>query len=114
MSHDEETGEALRDAAIEQVISGDEAPHRNHRVVIEKVIDDLIESAVEFTADTVNCLLDEDTRTLASPYLVPALFRVAAQAGRIRVVGYAISERPQRHGGIVRIWRGALANEEAA
>lgn len=108
------TGEDLRDEAIETVIAADEAPHRNHRQAIEKVIDDLIATGEEFTADSVTKALDEDTRTLASPYLVPALFRCAAQAGRIRVVGYAVSERPTRHKGIVRVWRGAQAIEEAA
>jgi hypothetical protein len=108
------TGEDLRDEAIETVLSADEAVHRGYRSTIEKVIDDLIETGEPFTADTVTARLDEDTRTLASPYLIPALFRVAAQAGRIKVVGYAVSERPQRHGGVLRIWRGVQAIEEAA
>lgn len=110
----EPTGEDLRDEAIETVIAADEAVHRNHRAAIEKVINDLIQQGAEFTADTVHAFLDEDTRTLASPYLIPALFRVASQEGRIEVIGYAISGRPSRHMGMLRVWRGTQANEEAA
>ncbi|MBM7860422.1 hypothetical protein [Lentzea nigeriaca] len=102
------------DEAIEAVVASDEAPHRGHRSVIQKVIDDLIATGEAFTADTVTAALDEDTRTLASPYLVPALFRRASQAGLIHVVGYAISNRPSRHQGVLRVWRGVLANEAAA
>lgn len=109
----EQTGEDLRDEAIETVIAADEAPHRGYKAAIEKVIGDLIEAGEPFTADTVNRALDDDTRTLASPYLVPGLFRAAAQAGRIKVVGYAVSERQKRHSGVLRIWL-ATGTEEAA
>lgn len=108
------TGENLRDEAIETVLAADEAVHRGYRAEVERVLADLIESCREFTADTINRALPDDVRDHASPYLTPAVLRVASQAGRIQVVGYAVSERPQRHGGILRIWRGVHVKEEAA
>jgi hypothetical protein len=109
----EETGEGLRDEGVQAVIAADEAPHRGYRAVIEKVLSDLIDAGEPFTADHVNRALDDETRTHASPYLVPALFRTAAQSGRIKVVGYAISERPRRHSGVLRVWMAADAEEAA-
>lgn len=110
----EPSGTELRDAAIERVLSADEAVHRCHRNEVERILADLIERGEEFTADTINRAIPDDVRDHASPYLTPAVLRVASQAGRIQVVGYAISERPTRHKGILRVWRGVQANEEAA
>lgn len=109
----ESTGEDLRDVAIETVIAADEAVHRGYRPAIEKALSELIDEGKPFTADTVNERLDEDVRTHASPMLVPALFRAAAQAGHIRAIGWAISTRPKRHKGVLRIWL-AADTEEAA
>lgn len=107
------TGKSLRDDGIEAVIAADEAVHRGYRSTIEKVIDTLIHAGEPFTADHVHRLLDDDTRDHASPMLIPAMFKIASQEGRIRATGWAISERPKRHGGVLRVWL-AADTEEAA
>lgn len=107
------SGRDLRDRAIETVIASDEAPHRGYRAAIEKALDTLIEAGEPFTADHVHRLLDDDVRDHASPMLVPAMFKVASQEGRIKSTGWAISERPQRHGGVLRVWLAADVEEAA-
>lgn len=43
-----------------------------------------------------------------------ALFKAAADQGRIAAVGYRPSRRPTRHGGVVRVWKGTGAAQEVA
>lgn len=109
----EETGAHLRDEGIQSVLDGDAAVHRGYRAAIERAIGALIEAGEPFTADHVHRLLDDDVRDHASPMLVPAMFKLASQEGRIKTTGWAISERPKRHGGVLRIWL-AADTEEAA
>ena len=46
---------------------------------------------------------------LDSPYRYGALFSSAARSGLIEHVGYTVSRRPTRSGGITRTWRGTAA-----
>lgn len=42
-----------------------------------------------------------------------ALFQSAVRSGLIVPVGYRLSRRPSRHGGVVRVWKGATVEEAA-
>lgn len=41
-----------------------------------------------------------------------ALFQAAVRRGLIVPVGYRPARRPSRHGGVVRVWRGARHDDE--
>jgi hypothetical protein len=70
--------------------------------VAQLVLDDLIESGRRFTS--------EDVRLIVGPAPTPgaegALVLKAAKAKRIEAVGFTRSQRPARHSGVLRIWRG--------
>lgn len=112
MTH-EPTAEDLRDLAIEQVLTGDEAVHRNYRAFLDKAIDELIDEGNEFTADTIRSRVDPEVLAHASPMLLPAVMRALAQSGRVQCVGWAVSTRRSRHCGPLRVWRPAVQEEAA-
>lgn len=110
----DETGEVLRDEGVQTVLAADVAAHRGHRAAIEAVIERLIDSGAEFDADDVQAALDDETKFRASPNLLPALFSIYRNAGRIVCVGYTTSSRTRRHAGVIRRWVAAWAFEEVA
>lgn len=110
----DETGEVLRDEGVQTVLAADVAAHRGHRAVIEAVIERLIDSGVAFDADDVQSALDDETKFRASPNLLPALFSMYRNSGRIVCVGFTTSTRTRRHAGVIRRWTAAWAHEEAS
>lgn len=112
MTH-EPTAEDLRDEAIETVLTGDEAVHRNFRAFIDQAINELIDEGREFTADDVRSRVDPEVMALASPMLLPAVMRALAQSGRVQTIGWAVSTRRSRHCGPLRVWRPAVQGEAA-
>lgn len=58
-----------------------------------------------FTADDVVALCGVPDR----PNQIGARFRAAVNAGIIRPVGYTLSDRPSRHKGVLRMYRGGRA-----
>jgi hypothetical protein len=67
-----------------------------------RAIEELATGGMEFDADDVRRLAGEPP----TPAVIGAVFREAHKRGLIRVSGYRTATRMQRHGSIVRIWRG--------
>ncbi|GGU61734.1 hypothetical protein [Lentzea flava] len=106
MNQPQPTGAQLRDAGVADVLAADQAVHRGYRDEIESVLEELIASGAEFTADDLQARLTDDTRLRAAPSLISAVIAVAARQGRIRQTGWGTSTRPTRHHGVLRRWRG--------
>jgi len=62
----------------------------------------LAESSMEFTAEDIRRMCGDPDR----PNLMGALFLQAAKADSIAFVGYEASERAERRGAPVKVWRG--------
>lgn len=71
----------------------------------EEALEVLAHSGHDFTADDL--IAEVGLPVASSKNAVGPLFGTAAKQGLIRKVGYRISERPARRGGVVAIWRGA-------
>ena len=67
-----------------------------------QAIEELAESGFEFDADDLRWRAGSPP----SPAAMGAIFREAHQRGLIEVSGYKTATRLQRHGSLVRIWRG--------
>lgn len=103
---DQPSGAELRDRGISAVLAADTAAHRGFRPDVERVIDALIASGTEFSADTVWDRLPADVQERISPNVVSAVFRIRSNQGAIRSVGVAKSTRPRRRCGIQLTWVG--------
>ena len=83
------------------------AEHNSHPgacEAIDRVIAELAEEKIEWTTDTVH----ERVEPLASSSnLMDARINAAARRGEIVCVGVTNSTRPERHSGLLRVWRGA-------
>jgi hypothetical protein len=74
------------------------------RSAADQAIRDLAATGLEFTAEHVR----ERVGVIAAPpQALGAVFNAARRAGIIVPVGYATATRPERHGGLLRTWRGA-------
>lgn len=67
-----------------------------------KVLMDLARAGLPFTSDDVAAVVGP----APSPGAAGALFRAGARSGLIACVGYSVSRRLSRHGGLVRKWQG--------
>jgi hypothetical protein len=75
------------------------------RVALKRTIEDLATEDVEFTADDVRARC----APLGSPHALGAALGAAARNGLIECVGIATSSRPERHAGLLRVWRGVTS-----
>ncbi len=71
----------------------------------DRAIDYLAATGEPFSADHVAALVPESDH----PCRWGARFHAAVHAGVIRPVGYTLSERPSRHRGVQRLYRGGAA-----
>lgn len=69
-----------------------------------RAVDHMAAAGVDFTAADLTELGVPDPDV---PNRWGALFRAALTAGVIVPVGFVVSSRPSRHGGVCRVWRGA-------
>lgn len=76
------------------------------RLWAEAELDKLISSRREFTADDLRAVVGDppDGRHVCG---VGGLFLRASKAGRLLMVGYRPSTRPEARGRVLRVWRGA-------
>lgn len=75
------------------------------RSCCDRAIDYLAALGEPFSADHVQALIPEADH----PCRIGARFHTAVRAGVIRPVGYVLSERPSRHRGVIRLYRGGAA-----
>ena len=96
----QQLGETLADAGVQLALSVVEQDGwvESARAAIE----DLAASCLEFDADSVRWRAGSPP----SPATMGAVFREAHQRGLIEVSGYRTATRLQRHGSLVRVWRG--------
>jgi hypothetical protein len=79
--------------------------HPGWKAHAERVVAELATSGVEFTAETVR---ERTGHPLASHHnAFGAVLAAAARAGTIVPAGFATATRPEAHGRILRVWRGA-------
>jgi hypothetical protein len=90
---------ALRDHGIHQA---NENANAWWKSCADRAIDYLAALDYPFSADHVAALVPEPDH----PCRWGARFHAAVRAGVIRPVGYVLSERPSRHRGVVRLYRG--------
>jgi hypothetical protein len=74
------------------------------KAAADQAIRDLAEAGVEFTAEDVRARVGV---LAAPPQALGAVFNAARRAGTIVPVGYATATRAERHGGLLRVWKGA-------
>jgi hypothetical protein len=70
----------------------------------ESAIRELAATGLEFDAEDVRARVGV---IASSPQALGAFFNAARRAGTIEPVGYRTATRPERHGGLLRTWRGA-------
>lgn len=79
--------------------------HTGWRLLVDRVISDLAAAGREFTAEDVR---ERSGHPLGShDNALGAAMAAAARAGIIETVGYEQATRPEAHGRILRVWRGA-------
>ena len=93
---------ALRDHGIEMA---DEYTDAWWKSCADRAIDYLAAVGEPFSADHVAALVPAPDH----PNRIGARFQAAVHAGVIRPVGYVLSERPARHRGVQRLYRGGAA-----
>jgi hypothetical protein len=93
---------ALRDYGIHQANENCDVWWKS---CADRAIDYLAATGEPFSADHVAALVPEPDH----PCRWGARFHAAVHAGVIRPVGYVLSERPSRHRGVQRLYRGAAA-----
>ena len=92
-------GRRRRDEGTNQATNG---AHPWVKANLERHLDRWISSGVPFTSDD----LRRDAEPIATnPNLVGALIRQASASGRIRMVGWRESSRPEARGRAVRQWQ---------
>jgi hypothetical protein len=74
------------------------------KVAAEDALADLIASGLEFTADDLRARVGV---LASSPNALGALIAKAARRDQIAPTGVTTSTRPERHGGLLRTWKGA-------
>jgi hypothetical protein len=93
---------ALRDYGIHQA---DENTDVRWKSCADRAIDYLASLDRPFTVDAVAALVPEPDH----PCRWGARFHVAVRSGVVRPVGYVLSERPSRHRGVIRLYRGGAS-----
>jgi hypothetical protein len=93
---------AMRDYGIAQA---DENTDAWWKSCADRAIDYLAAVDKPFSADHVQALIPPADH----PCRIGARFTAALHAGVIRPVGYVLSERPSRHRGVQRLYRGGAA-----
>ncbi len=93
---------ALRDHGIHQA---DENTDSWWKSCADRAIDYLAATGEPFSADHVAALVPEPDH----PCRWGARFHAAVRAGVVRPVGYVLSERPSRHRGVQRLYRGGVS-----
>lgn len=93
---------ALRDYGVHQA---DENTDASWKSCADRAIDYLAALDYPFSADHVAALVPDPDH----PCRWGARFHAAVRAGVIRPVGYVLSERPSRHRGVQRLYRGGAA-----
>jgi hypothetical protein len=93
---------ALRDYNIAKA---DENTDAWWKSCADRAIEHLAAIDYPFSADHVAALVPEPDR----PCRWGARFHAAVRAGVIRPVGYVLSERPSRHRGVQRLYRGGAS-----
>ena len=93
---------ALRDYGIAQANEKIDAWWKS---CADRAIDYLAAVDQPFSADHVQALIPPADH----PCWIGARFHAAVRAGVIRPVGYVLSERPSRHRGVQRLYRGGAA-----
>lgn len=93
---------ALRDYNIAKA---NENTDRWWKSCADRAIDYLAALDSPFSADHVQALIPPADH----PCRIGARFHAAVNAGVIRPVGYVLSERPSRHRGVQRLYRGGAA-----
>lgn len=78
--------------------------HTSWRVAAEAAITDLAASGGEFDAEDVR---ERCGAMLGKESALGGCFRAAARTGLIVAVGFREARRPEAHGRILRVWRGA-------
>lgn len=106
MTQPEPTGAQLRDVGVADVLAADQAVHRDLAREIARVIDQFAATGEPFSADNVRDALPPDVIERAAPNVLPGVFRARCHSGVIEQVGYTTSNRPARHHGVLRTWRG--------
>ena len=77
------------------------AAHTGWRLYAERLLQELIAEGGEFTSDDLRARTGEPLGTN------PSVFGRLKRTGEIIEVGAVASRRPERHGGLVRVYRGA-------
>ncbi len=95
-----ELGAALRDVGTSYAWAAESEAWKE---AAERGLDYLIRRGTTFTADALRELVGDPP----GPNSLGALFRAAAQQGRIERVGFQPATRPERHAAIQSIWRAA-------
>lgn len=98
--------EEEKEMAIER--SGEHAEPSWKRKALEIVMD-LCTKRREFTSDEVWAELSRHEEHTKEPRALGAIMRQAAKMGICRAIGYAKSERRERHSGVVSVWRSNLS-----
>lgn len=92
--------DAVRDAGAQAAFSFD----RDWSDAAVEALEELAADGREFTADDVRDRVGEPE----SPGALGAVFRGAAAAEQIKLVGYRRSRRLSRHAGVIGVWRGVI------
>ncbi|GEA81395.1 hypothetical protein [Cellulomonas uda] len=77
--------------------------------VLDRIIEHLAATGAAFTADDAWDPMYGLDPGQVRPGELGAAFQRAHNRGAIRHVGYALSRRRARHGGLLRTWQGAVA-----
>lgn len=75
----------------------------DYRGWAERVMGELCAMGRPFTADHIHSMIPSSIKP-SHPNVLSALFSRAQKVGRIRNVGMVRSHRPERHGGLIKLW----------
>jgi hypothetical protein len=93
-------GRRLRDDGMSAALHASDS---HWKAAAEDALADLIASGLEFTADDLRARVGV---LASSPNALGALIAKAARRDQIAPTGVTTSTRPERHGGLLRTWKG--------
>ena len=98
------TGPALRDQGIADVLAADTAVHRDYASLIREAVDAI---GGDLTSDDVRAWIEATYPGVEphSPNVIGGTLQRMAEARRLRPVGYRPSSRPGARHRIIRVWR---------
>lgn len=108
---DPDTDADGRQLALDGMRAAEAATDVAWRKACDATIARLAATGEPFTADDVRALVGPPVA--ASPQAFGARFGAAHRGDVIAPVGFTTSERPERHGGVVRVWRGTAGPQTA-